>query len=36
MEAKVNGCGSARGDVRWVVRVGHVENNTWAKTWSES
>ena len=28
MEAKVNRCGSARGDVRWVVRVGHIANTT--------
>lgn len=28
VEAKANGCVSARGNVRWVVRMGLIENLT--------
>lgn len=35
VEVKVNGCGIVRGEVRWVVRVGFIENlyDNWVKIW---
>lgn len=37
MEAKVNRCRRARGDGRWVVKVGHVEHTALGQeTWGES